>query len=705
MKHLLLMSLLLVCSLLFSQNVSFKREHYVWSTAKPVQTAIAKEFMDEDVVIMNEEVKFNLITRTVQSLQKNCILKINTENGVKKLQSISLPESFDIGADKNWAQQGRMTLTQAPFIYDFKIMHFAVRVLKKSGEVIELPINVKYNKVFWLEGGGDKFEDFNYIFSLENVQVGDVVEYNYEIQFLGKYGLNLFFFNGDIPKQHLEFQIKYSPVKQFEGNQIVYNGNVADSLLTMSVEPGKNAAIWTYQYKFDNLPSMNYPVNSCSDKNLPYIFIDLNFLSFLGFSTTPNSALVYKDRGPHFEWMPLRNLYVETVSYDKQHASIRKFLSYLPHDVTAEDQTVFLTKLCDTLNTLKYVSAESMNMSGNAQYAVSSGEWLLKGKVIEEFMFDVYWQLLGESKISKNALCVQDKRLGENRIDARTAYKYEHFLYAIENGKSLLYMMPRVNGLKYNLNEIPFYFEGVTAGVMNYDIEGIEQQALVSPKLISFIKTSTTTEDENVRAENGVFKINLDSMFVNASIRENLNGQFSTIIRPFYANETIDSTVNPIYFKKCTNKPNAKNVLIKKTSSSNVFPFKNSFSCTEKISFATANDIPLANWFSFTFNKKLIQQKPNFDYYFDFQYTDIYNYVLEFNKATVITNETDFNKSIQNTYFDLSSKLIKQSETTYLLSVMVKVKEPILLKEDGKLLIDFVEELDVLNHFAIKIKP
>lgn len=185
---------LFISSTVFSQYVSFKKEQYVWPNVAPSQTRQTDEFMNEDVVVIEEDVKLNLLPMSYSVLEKNCILKVNTEKGVKKFQSLSLPESFDIGADHHIMQQGREKLTQAPFIYDFKIMHFAARVLKKSGAVIELPMKVKIDKVYWVEHDGRHLENFNYVFSLDNIAVGDVVEYNYTVRFIGRYGYNLFFF-------------------------------------------------------------------------------------------------------------------------------------------------------------------------------------------------------------------------------------------------------------------------------------------------------------------------------------------------------------------------------------------------------------------------------------------------------------------------------------------------------------------------------
>ena len=203
MRKIIFFIVFFVSSIAHSQYVSFKKEQYVWPNVAPSQSKQTDDFMNEDVVIIDEVVKFNLLTRSIQVMEKNCILKVNTENGVKKLKSISLPESFDVGADYHLAQQGRQKLTQAPFIYDFKIIHFAARVLKKNGTIVDLPMNVKINKVFWLENDGNRLENFNYIFSLENIEVGDVLEYNYLVHFVGRYGFNLFFLMGTFPNKIL----------------------------------------------------------------------------------------------------------------------------------------------------------------------------------------------------------------------------------------------------------------------------------------------------------------------------------------------------------------------------------------------------------------------------------------------------------------------------------------------------------------------
>jgi hypothetical protein len=83
---------------------------------------------------------------------------------------------------------------------------------------------------------------------------------------------------------------------------------------------------------------------------------------------------------------------------------------------------------------------------------------------------------------------------------------------------------------------------------------------------------------------------------------------------------------------------------------------------------------------------------------------DVYNYAFEFNKAVTIVNPEDFTKSIKNNYFELSSSMVKQTETAYLLNVMVKIKEEVLPESKAQELIAFSHELDNLNHAVLKLK-
>jgi hypothetical protein len=686
---------------------------YEWPSQKPDISQGTKAFANEDLVIITENVKLNVIDRYSQTLKKNCILKINNEKGLKKISSLTLPESFDLAADKYFPLQGRESKITVPFIYRFKIIYYAARILKPGGQVVYIPMESKTEKTFWVDDDGTRMEDYMYQFIHKGLEVGDVIEYAYEVEFRGRYGYNLFYFHNEIPKQSTSMEIRYSPVYLFEDHDIICNTNGIDSSLVISstYDNIKSKKTWIYSYKLSNLPAINYPLNSRCGTQLPHIYVDLKFLSFYGLSSVPFELLIFADRGPKFEWLfneKTDSLGYQQPVYDKQHAAVRKFLTKITPETSNE---IFYRTLCDSLNAQKFVSAESMKYNENAQYSLSSGEWLSRRKIVEEFMYELYWELLNEKKKTTYFVTLQDKRLGETNFKQRSEYKYEHVIFGVPDGKGIKFIVPRFKGLKYNMDELPFYMENANAAILGVNTRIFDMSSFTTvndfhhvARVTNFIKTAGSSENENVRTETGAFKINIDSSYIHADIKENINGQFSTIIRPLYLNEAIDSTVHPVYFKKCTDKPNAQNIKVKSTFKSNMFPFKHSFTCSEDIKLNGTTEISLKDWFSFTFSNSEITELPNFDYYTDFRFSDIYNFLLQFDKPVEILNVSDCNKSLNNKYFEITSNLVKQSESAYLLSVSVKVKQEMLPKEEGQLLLDFVNQLHALNNTLLRLK-
>jgi hypothetical protein len=218
-----------------------------------------------------------------------------------------------------------------------------------------------------------------------------------------------------------------------------------------------------------------------------------------------------------------------------------------------------------------------------------------------------------------------------------------------------------------------------------------------------FIKTYSGSENENIRIENAIVNVKIDSSKCLLDIKESLSGQFSTILRPLYFNDFIDSTINPIYFKKCVDKLGAVNKKVQIRSASEEYPFKHVFNCAVTIPLKDPNAISLNQWFSFNFNKDLIPEKPSHDFYFDFEYSDVYNFVLKFDNTVTLKNAEEFSQTIENDYFDLSSS-IKAQENSYLLTVIARVKNKVLPKEDAGKLMEFVKALDKISEFKLLYK-
>jgi hypothetical protein len=218
---------------------------------------------------------------------------------------------------------------------------------------------------------------------------------------------------------------------------------------------------------------------------------------------------------------------------------------------------------------------------------------------------------------------------------------------------------------------------------------------------MKFIKTPASIFNENVRSENAMLKINLDSSIIHANIKTNLNGQFSTILRHYYNNDAIDSTIKVEYFKKSVDKPNASNKYIKLMSQAKIYPFKSSYACSENIKISK-DYIDLTKWFSFILDKENFKEPLTQNYFLDFTFTDTYNFLFEFNKSTEVSNAEEFNKKLSNDFFEVSSILNKQDENKYLLTVSVKAKQYILPEEKTGYLTEYLNLLSQINSLKLK---
>ena len=451
---------------------------------------------------------------------------------------------------------------------------------------------------------------------------------------------------------------------------------------------------------------MNYPDNACVSKQFPYIFADFRFYKVITASYTDGGTRQNEydyTRPKHFEWQLVSdttNKY--TKMYDKQFSSIRQFISRFPPVTNDSSEVSFLTALCDTLNNFNYITANDLFYNRSELYNMYSGDHLLKRRLVEGMVWKLVQDVLNENKIPYYKASIQDNRYGENTQQYRANYGYENYLMALPINNSFIYFVPRATGVSYYLNELPFYYEGSLAALVYRNYKETEKEA--GENYFRMIRTRKGTANENSRTENATVDINTDSLVAHLKIKESLSGQYSTILRHYYLNTYIDSTLPAYYFKKCTDKPGASLVKIKLSSRLTDYPFRHTFNCSEKLTLSSGTSISLRNWFSFVVFSAGIPKAPKQDYYFDFENTDTYNFLLSFSKPTEIENAGELSAQLDNAYYSFSSGLEKQSDRSYLLKVELKIKVRKLPKEDAGELLKLTRALEEMNSFNLKLK-
>jgi hypothetical protein len=657
-------------------------------------------YSNNDLIIVDDKTEFKFF-KNGRYLSRLLTIKINNSSGLSSITHFRLPESFDIAFDANLRKQGRGARLTTPFIDDYQVKKFSARKQSGTGWT-QLKFNNNYEQVKWTRGSGQFLVEDLAVFKVQDLKAGDVIQIYYEAAFSGSYGGGIFYFYGKYPKIMVEYNFIYEIEKYYAGHMFVGPVNIPDSLITSQCEIKGNNIVSTHRMVFRNVSGINYPANAFEGGSLPHVYVEMGFLRVLKESYPDEVGRVntYDFIKPKkFEWLHIYDTnYYYTKIYDKHFAGIRKFVSSFPPLNPDSSNIEFCKAFCDTLNSFRYITMNQLYYNESNLYEVSSTDHLLRRRLVGS-ADNLCRDILSDNHIFYYRANIEDHRFGEHSAMYRMHFAYEWALFAIPYRKSYLYFLPRLFGVAYNVNELPFYLEGSLAALLPKNIQPGDTSK--SSKFCRFIKTHKGTYNENTRTENATLKIDIDKKEAEYSGKESLSGQFSTVLRHLYLGELIDSTISPHYFRRCTEKPGASDVKIKLSSKITNFPFRYTFKCTEKIKLGEPDKISFSNWFSFVLNSNSLPEKPTHQYFFDFDFTDVYNLLLQFSRPVTLTNMDTFRKKVNNEYFEIDSEILKQSESAFLVKVSIKVKQMSIPLVHMQLLMDLVKELEELNDFSL----
>jgi hypothetical protein len=657
--------ILLILSYLFSfsQRLKFPEQRdFSWPDHNMKFLTVPDSLAGESLIILKDEFTFRngFLTRRLA-------LKAMNSDGISKISDFQLPDDIDLTNFSNEYRQGRFKDQKIPFYYTYDIQYFAARIIRSQKGFFDLDPSCKKGEVFWIKTDGSHIKQETFNFEITDIQIGDIVEITYKVEI--KNARVFLSLNTIYPRLMLnvitDLPMGYHNLRSIDTAQFRTTKRI-----------GKN-----FSCQFFYLNAIRYPDNSGGLRALPYLVMN--------------------------EWRSKWISVVDSVSrrkYNtKEQNALRAFADRFVREASDSSGNKVVAQMIDNINQLEFVSAEKMYFSAESQYALTAVEHLNKGRLEEQFELKTYDGLLEEKKIFFLYAIIGDKRKSEVKEGFYSNTVNRQTVFAIPEGKSLVFYKIRKDALKYLPNELPFYLEGTMCALIPQNTHFSSIKTSITNKML-FTKTPGSSFNENLRSEIVKCNISIDSSKIRLAIKENLSGQFSTLLRPYYNNEYIDSTVSGKYFKKCTEKPFAKDITIKQISSAKTFPFKHTFGGEETIFLQKNSEISLLNWFSFVFSKKEIGSKPNHDYYMDFQFTDSYNYLFEFDKPCEIINSSSFTKKIINEYFELSSNLTKQESNKFLLSIIVKVKQDIIPKKDADKFMDFITALEDLNNLKLNYK-
>ncbi len=691
----LLSAFLLILFIGHGQSPQFGSGKSRWLTfQRDSLKAASKRFPSEDLVVLYDYITVDLRGIGAHKLQKNSVIKINTLNGIEKLKNIHLPESFDF-YDNTRFERGKNKFS-TPYIKEYKLITFDVRFIT---ELSESPVAFDHHmeRLKRVSGNGEYFQDQSYRFEMKDLEPGDVIEISYEASFEDSYLENIFYFNSDIAKVYCEYVVEYDIKPLYKMSEFTKAVNISDSLVKTVTELTRDKDYHqTKTVKLSNLQRINYPKNSLPGVQLPHLCVNLNLLG----KVMDGTWTLFKPL--HFEWV----VFPDTTNdyrkaYIAQYAGVRKFTGLLPPFSDEPGKSVFLSALCDSFNSCRYLSANDLFYRESQLNTVFRGDHLLKKRIVQSHVFDLVKDVMQERKIFYFLVNIHDRRYSQHSTVYRVHQKYESNLFAIPVENSLVYLIPRYFGMKYYINELPFYYEDAVVALFGMNMT--EETKNKEEKMFMMMHSPTTNFGVNNRTQTASVKVQRDSRKAQVSEKVILSGQFSTILRHLYLNDCIDSTISPYYFRKCTDKPGASDIKIQQIASSHVFPFKQAFAATQQVTLPENEVLSTRQWFSFPLSERLLTDVPAHDYYFDFRFSDTYNLMFEFDTPTTISNIKDFTHNISNDYFHLESDLVQNADQTYLMRVRLVVKQKMIPLQDMKLLTELLATLNEVNNFSLKL--
>ena len=685
-----------------SQNNVFGEGPVNWKTRKPyeIPVEIAK-YTTSDLVILSDLTQIYFCTISSERLVRNIKYKINTVKGLERLKHYTMPESFDMGFDSKIYVQGRRSRIKRPILKDQKIKVFAARKFSNQ-RWSNVSVKDRYERQRLIQTDGSFLEEDAFIFDLGSIAVGDVVELYYELSFNASYGSNVFYFHSVYPKLNCEYDFIYRQDKSLEDVSYFLPVNIDPSRIYTSKVNYEGYHLVTTKIQLADLQPNHYPLNSNACIKMPHVCTDFNYYRTMVKYEDKQYYFTKTSRAKNFEWPNYHDTSVKEMPriYDKHFTAIKKCVATLPSSGSDSQNLQFMKAFCDSINNYRYMTPNQLFYNESQLYELPVGEHLLKRRLTGHTLRKIYSDIFRESHLFYYLVNIQDKRLGEHQNKQRAHVAYERNLFAIPIDSQFVFLMPRNDGLKYHLDELPFYYEGANAALIPTNFQ--QETKNKAGKGFRLVKTKQTSCTDNVRQESATVKISLDSLTARLIIQERLSGQFSTLLRPVYLSDNIDSTVSPNYFKTCLDKPYSSQKKIKRVSTSTEAPFPYTFDCSAKIKLRDTSLLDLNNWFSFTLTRQVIPVQPTYDYYFDFTLSDFYRLQLDFDKPVQLKNRAGFNKKIDNTYFFLESGSDILAENRFVLTVILKIKQTKIPAEEAHLLTDFIEQLEQLNQFKLE---
>ncbi|MEO5569544.1 MAG: DUF3857 domain-containing protein [Bacteroidia bacterium] len=685
----------------FSQGKGFKSYEYKWENDKPNAIPVDEKYKNNDAVILQED---NMIWLVENVYSKHIRVKYLNEKGVKNNCSFVLPESFDPLADKFDLEFSKRDSVNRPKGEFNSIRYFAPRIIKPDGRVVKAEYDYKTQSEI-IRYSQQDHTFYSWTFNVKGVEPGDELEiqYAYEDIYNAKSPYRVYF-HGILPKQNYSLKMRYK-----NGNLFFYqyhNGaEPQDSAVNKTTTPETYEYTWTRK----NL-------DGCINEKGARIHRELPFVTFYQHHYDYNDQGMEVLQDAKQYPYPWEFIYRTMIGYYPKHPNY--YLNKLDKNTTAiRNYFHELTdSLKDTSGYSKFLSIHK-DITDNFQYDDDLEHFtgdddrlerlplFMEKKILRaSSRYHIYNTLAFRTGNPYYKVNLYDKRFEEMDFNCFYPMEISQRFFSFPYKDAYLYFYPKHTRFGYDCNEFPFYYEDNFAMLIPQTIPEEETYKAIQNVKYVRVKTPYSSANDNTRNTISMISITLDSLKADFNTKLIMSGQFSTLTRGFYQYSSVDTTVNPGYYKPVY-LLNGKTKLITKemTSHIKIFPFTANF----KLHYVNnslierkgdrAVFIPLKNFFNNITESVDTVANRCLSYYPDFQFTDQHKYILKFDKPVEIKDIATFNFSIKNSFGNYSCSLIKQQDETWLLETIFEVKNEKVAPENFHDVIEIYAAIQKMN--------
>lgn len=703
MQFVILLQLLLLCSTVVAQRTTYKNAKFTWDKEFSITDAVKPKYANEDVVILSQETEYKIKERTQaltgrsvdfryrsSSIKKHFIAKIQTQKGLEELSKITLPESINHYTDDYNGLVSRQVFFNDLKHYNVEVQYFAARILKPDGSQQRVPVKdeIKTEKMGRL---GQNHKIIEFVFELQKLEVGSVVEIEYELfipqplgwaiipefneQMAGFYTSPGFyyswrlFFNEKYPIQ--KSKTTFTCFNELRTEWQFYNGATPTDTIN-------DETVNKYVWEFEDLPASNFELNEHAHKEQPHVYFYFHNLLYGEWNDT--QIREFKPYTWDFLCRDVIQFKGDNEVVSSQFSLKERMLSqfYDKHKNLHEKPIQILKSMHeDLVKNFAYFTNEKRYF-GRDLLLYGAGRDMKDETIHEVNRFGIYDGLLRRLQQPYYLVYVPDKRVASIEEERVIAPINPIIFYAVQFGDRLIYVMPKHEDKGYFVNELPYFIEGQKAMI-------VAQQSVTKfdDNNIVFIDLPSSEAKDNYRFVKGKININLHKKTALVDTKLTLSGQFSTLLRNFYKNRAYSELIDKNYYQKFYEWKKSTEIIENlPIEAQNSFPFK----AEKNVKFKAHNIISAVNDSIYKLNitgclqqveNKAFEQAKKRNYYFDFKMKDTYCYLLEFEQAVELLLEgmDELSFSQDADFGTYSTKIIQQSPTQILIESKLLIEK------------------------------